>query len=141
MLLLIKFFGCLYLLGTVTALIYNRALKGYGLKGIGYKQCFNPLKQFSVILGFSLSLIPDHIIEQYVLRLYDTDCRAECYLGNGGKCVSCGCNTKAKMCSPFEMDSKDRWGRIEWSKEKYKKTRELYPVKITINYLKSESTV
>lgn len=129
--------GILYSIGVVSAISYNAWLRSQGLKGISYAECFSPIKMFSVLIGFALSsLLPLHIFEQLVLRIYDKECRQECLLGNGGKCIACGCNTKAKMFSPFEICSKFNWGSIIWSKKKYAKHRENFPIEITVNYKK-----
>jgi hypothetical protein len=128
-LLLVKISLGIYLFGIISALSYNFWIKREGAKGIAWSQCMNPIKHLSVVVGFIFSLIPQHIFEQYVLRVYDDYCRPNCLLGNGGRCDSCGCNTYAKMMSPLEEDS-----RGNWSKRKYKEHREKYPVKIEPKY-------
>lgn len=133
--------GIIYAVGAISALSYNAWLRSEGLKGIPYSECFNPIKMLSVLVGFTLSaLLPLHIFEQLVIRIYDKECRQECLLGNGGKCIACGCNTKAKMFSPFEECSKFNWGAIIWSKRKYIKHRKNFPIQIDINYLKRDET-
>jgi len=128
-----------YIIGVVGAISYNAWLRRQGLKGISYAECFSPIKMFSVLVGFTLSsLLPLHIFEQLVLRIYDSNCRVECLLGNGGKCVSCGCNTKAKMFSPFEICSNFNWGAIIWNRKKYYKHRENFPIEIIVNYKKKK---
>jgi hypothetical protein len=118
------------------AMLWNWHLKNNkGLEGIPYLQCNNPIKLFSVVVGFFLYfLFPMHILEQYILRFYDEDCRKECLLGHDGHCVTCGCHTKSKMWSPLEKDSQARWGKIIWRKSKYQALRKKYPVKINITY-------
>ena len=133
-LLLVKILLGGYLFGMLSALSYNFWIKREGANGIEWKQCFNPIKHFSVAIGFIMTLIPQHIFEQYVLRVYDDYCRPNCLLGNEGKCDSCGCSTYAKMMSPLEKDSRGNWGTIIWSKKKYKEHREKYPVKIEPKY-------
>ncbi len=125
----------IYVGSVIIALLMNYNLKSHGLKGISWANCFNPIKIIGVAIGFTLSyMFPLHIFEQYILRFYDVDCRAECLIGNEGKCVSCGCNTRAKMWSPFESCSKNRWAKIIWSRKKYKEYRLKYPVQIKTQY-------
>lgn len=134
-LLLLKIVLGIYLFGCLSATAYNAWIKNEGAKGIEWKQCLNPIKHLSVFVGFTLYfIIPQHVFEQLVLRVYDDYCRPNCLLGNGGHCDSCGCNTYAKMMSPLESDSRNNWGTIIWSKKKYKKLREQYPVKIEPKY-------
>lgn len=122
------------------ALWANYKLKKKGLTGIKYSECINPLKHFSVLLGFLLYiLIPQHIFEQYVIRFYDDYCRQTCLLNNDGKCIECGCNTAAKMWSPLEADSRNNWGKIIFSKKKYYEHRNNYPIKIQVKFLKNGS--
>lgn len=125
----------IYLFSGISACIANYFMRKKGLKGISYLECFNPLKMISVLVGFILKyVIPQHILEQYVIRFYDEDCRRECVFSSDGKCVSCGCDAIAKMWSPIEEDSKKRWGKIIWRKSKYRAFREKYPLKIKIQY-------
>lgn len=118
----------------ISAICMNAYLKKVKkLTGIGWKECFNPFKMLSVVIGFTLwVIIPMHIFEQYVLRFYDDQCRPTCLLGNKGNCISCGCNTKAKMWSPLEKDSKNNWGKIIFSKKAYIELRKKYPINIKI---------
>jgi hypothetical protein len=140
MLLLLKIVFGIYAAGVIGALSYNKYLRSQGLEGIPYSECFSPIKMFSVLIGFVFSLLlPLHIFEQLVLRLYDKQCRIECLLGNEGKCTACGCNTKAKMFSPFEICSRFNWGAMIWSKKKYAKHRENFPIEITVNYKKRDA--
>ncbi len=125
----------LYIIAALCAMVYNYVLRRKGLEGISYVQCFNPIKLISVWIGFTLwLLVPMHIFEQYVLRFYDPECRTSCLLGNDGSCVKCGCNTTAKMWSPLEKDSNYNWGKIIFSRRKYRELRNKYPVKIKIEY-------
>lgn len=133
--LLTNFVLPLYGFGCLSALMYNYWIKKQGAKGIKWVDCLNPVKHLSVLIGFIFYfLIPEHVFEQLVLRVYDDYCRPNCLLGNNGKCDSCGCNTYAKMMSPLEEDSRGNWGSIIWSKKKYKSLREQYPVKIKATY-------
>lgn len=133
-LLIFKIALALYVLGVISALIFNYDIKkAKGSKGIEWIECFSPVKMFSVVLGgIMYMIIPMHVFEQYVLRFYDDHCREACLLGNGGKCISCDCNTRAKMWSPLEKDSKNNWGKIIWSKKRYAELRKKYPLKIKI---------
>lgn len=134
-LLICKIILASYLVNVAIALAFNWSLKNEGLDGIPWKECFSPIKMLSIIIGFTLYIvIPMHVFEQYVLRFYDDECRNTCLLGNNGKCKSCGCNTLAKMWSPLEKDSRKNWGKIIWSKKKYKILRSKYPVKIKIEF-------
>jgi len=135
MILTFKILIFLYVFGAISACVANFIMRKKGLEGISYKECLSPLKMISVLLGFALKyIIPQHIFEQYVIRFYDPDCRTECVLGNDGNCVACGCDTIAKMWSPFELCKKKRWPPIIWSKKEYKAYRELYPLKIFVKY-------
>lgn len=130
-----------YLIISGVALRVNNLNKKKGLKGIPTKDCMNPLKWGSVAYGFFLKLIiPKHVFEQYVLRMYDPDCEVcvkegKCIGGStcGTECA-CGCDTIAKMYSPVEEDSGGNWGPIIFNKEKYQKLREEFPAKITVRY-------
>lgn len=134
----ISFILYLYVCGAALAVLFNFNLKSKGLTGIPWMQCLNPIKMFNVGYGYVLGLlVPQHVFEQYVLRLY-SECREECLLGNRGKCTKCGCSTYQKMLAPGETDSKDRWGKIIWNKKKYKELREKYPVQIKITYGKEK---
>ncbi|MCC6818563.1 MAG: hypothetical protein IT245_06720 [Bacteroidia bacterium] len=107
---------------------YNWWLRGKGLTGISYWDCMNPVKFISVLFGFIMSVVfPLHIFEQYALRFYDVDCRKNCLNSEDGACEICGCNTKAKMWSPFEHCSNNNWPKIIWSKKKYIEFRKLHP--------------
>lgn len=124
-----------YLIAGVLASVYNARLKRNGLAGISWSECFSPRKMFSVFLGFVVSFsLPDHIFEQLVLRFYDPECRPDCLESESGSCKHCGCNTRAKMASPFEKCSAGNWGEIIWSESKYRQFRAMYPVKIKVEY-------
>lgn len=124
-----------YTISCILAVCYNYWLKGQGSNGIKWVECLNPVKHFNVLIGFIFYfLIPSHVFEQFVLRVYDDYCRPNCLLENKGRCVSCGCNTYAKMMSPLEEDSKGNWSKIIWNKKKYEEIRKKYPVKIEVKY-------
>lgn len=124
----------IYLFFSTLCLIANYRLKKGNLAGISNFQCFNPVKWFSVGIGFVLKfLFPWWIFEQYVLRFYDADC-APCK--KAGKCIAgdspCGCDFYAKAWSPVEKCSNGNWGPIIWSKKEYMQLRQDYPIKIKI---------
>lgn len=130
-----------YVFISMIAYSINYKNKMKGLNGIPTIQCFNPIKWFSVFYGFVLKfLLPKHVFEQYVLRIYDPDCsicidEGSCVGGvDCGVDCACGCNTLAKMYSPLEKDSGGNWGPIIWNKIKYQKIRESFPVKIEPKY-------
>ena len=128
-----------YVVAVTLAIYINSKNKLKGLKGITWVDCLNPVKFLSVLYGFLLkTLIPLHVFEQYVLRIYNKDCNV-CI--KGGSCIggtrcgsdcACGCDTLAKMYSPLEEDSAGNWVKIEWNKDKYEAKRKLYPIKIEI---------
>ena len=122
----------IYALGFLLCYSKVRRLQAKGYNEMTCKDCTNPVKWFSVVMGFTLKhLIPPHVLEQMVLRLYDESCKP-CY--NDGTCHVCGCASIAKAYSPIESCSADNWGPIVLNKEEYKKLRAEYPVQIKINY-------
>ena len=127
-----------YFLAVFAAMMYNFYLRKKGLKGVRYRSLLSPKKLFSVFYGFLLSIIlPQHIFEQLVLRVYDPYCRSKCLKGNMNRCIHCGCNVYAKMMSPFEEDSNYNWGKIIFSRSEYERLRSKYPVDIKVVYKKS----
>lgn len=132
----------LYAFAVIVASSVNSRLKSKGLEGIYWKECFNPFKIFSVFFGiFVKNVIPLHVFEQYVLRFYDSYCRPHCLNGNKGHCVSCGCDTEAKMWSPFEKCSQDNWFKIVWNKKKYERIRKESPIEIKITYKNEQKII
>ena len=131
----------IYLTIGLSAVLINKFSINKGLKGIPVYQCFSPVKWMSVLYGFILkTIVPLHIFEQYVLRIYDKDCSV-CV--KNGKCIgglncgfncACGCDTLAKMYSPFETDSGHNWDKIIFNKKKYEEFRKKYPITINISY-------
>ena len=111
----------IYVGGVIFALIYNSRLKQQRFDGIPWKECFDPRKHLSFILGSLIALIPWWVIEQYVMRIYDDECR-KCI--SHGLCVdsdtrkTCGCPAWKKICSPLESCKKKRFGPIIFNKEK-----------------------
>ena len=125
----------LYLVGSGLCLRKVKSLRAEGFNEITFLQCLNPILWFSLVIGKVFKvLVPPHIFEQYVLRVYDEECRPQCYLSRNGTCVECGCDALAKAYSPISQCSKGNWGRIIFNKSKYKKLRDDYPVQIKINY-------
>ncbi len=131
----------LYLILSLSAVLVNYRNISKGLGGIPYKDCLNPAKWFSVGYGFLLKfVIPPHVLEQYVLRFYEPDCQVclrngKCVGGTKcGKDCACGCDTLAKMYSPFETDSGENWGKIIFNETLYKQHRREYPIEIKVNY-------
>lgn len=129
------------MIGAALAFGVNYRNKQNGLKGISNKDLLNPLKWGSVLYGFGLKLlVPPHVLEQMAIRLYEEDCavcvkEGVCVGGTScGNACACGCDTIAKMYSPFEEDSGENWNKIIFNKQKYKSHREEYPVKIKIHY-------
>lgn len=109
-----------YMIASFVALIVNYRLKKKGYSGIEWKECFFPIKHLSFTIGYIVSLIPWWIMDQYVMRFYDDQCRLcilqrECKV-NGVK--GCGCDPYKKACSPFEKCSFDNYGPIIFNKVK-----------------------
>lgn len=99
---------------------------------ISVKDCLDPRKWFSYVLGnVMMTLLPPHILEQFVLRVFDKECR-ECV--KNGKCYHCGCDMPARAYDPFTDCSGGNWGPIVFNKSEYLKIREEYPVEIKIEY-------
>ena len=134
----IALFG-LYAFACIVALRVNYKLKSNGFSGIRYKECFFPDKHFSFFIGYLISLIPLYIIDQYALRFYDPVC-SNCIVS--GTCVNedgekgCGCNPKAKACSPFETCSFFYWGPIIFNKNKAEEHLKNLNYKILVEYAK-----
>ena len=125
----------LYLLVVLFAWTYNFYLRRKGFKGVSYFSLLKPNKLLSVLWGLLIKLLlPSHVFEQLVLRVYDPYCRKKCLQRPDGRCHICGCDAYAKMMSPFEQDSADNWGPIIFSRKQYAKLREEYPVSIYIRY-------
>lgn len=137
---IIQFFLGTYLLAVLCALVFNKSLRKQGYDGIPNIDCFNPKKLFSFIIGFIFYYLdPLYLIEQLVLRFY-SECSDECFNTENEQCPNenCGCNIKMKAWSPFETcgHKNKRWGKIIFSRKKYKELRLNYPVKISIDYEK-----
>lgn len=123
----------LYVIGSVSAYLVNVNLKNQGFTGISTAEVLNPLKWVSVFIGYFLKfVIPLHILEQYILRFYDPECRPDCMLV--GRCKTCGCDSVCKAWSPMEECSKKNWPKIIWSKKEYEAFRKKFPVQIKIEY-------
>lgn len=125
-----------YCFGAACCLFVNVKLKKDGYSGIPWIKCFDPRKYFSFVIGNVIPwIIPQHVFEQFVLRVYDPFCRANCIVGNGGFCVGCGCATYQKMLSPIEECAKGYWPKIIWNKEEYLELRKNDPVSILVKHL------
>jgi len=124
-----------YLTGVIISGYQIFKLKEKGYHEYGYLTAINPLKWFSFAYGYVFKFfMPVHIIEQLVIRYYDEECKKDCYDSPSGKCKECGCDAIAKASVPFESCSKGNWGPMILNKNKYKKHRELYPVKIIVRH-------
>ena len=127
----------IYVIGFGLCYLKVLDLEAQGYEEMTCKDCLNPMKWFSVVTGFILKyLVPPHILEQMVLRLYDEDC-SMCY--KNGVCGVCGCDSIAKAYSPTESCSGDNWGPIIFDKQKYQKLREEFPIEIKISYGNKDS--
>lgn len=130
----------LYFFSAVMAIVYNMYLKHQGFDGISWLDCFNPIKMFSVFIGTVLSiLLPLHIFEQYVHRVYEPDC-SQCI--KAGKCIiidegsgelvnNCGCSPLKRALSPIE-ECVGRYDKIIFSKSKYEAERKKWPVTVKV---------
>jgi hypothetical protein len=110
----------IYIIACMSSLIVNYKLKLDGFTGILWYQCFSPLKHFSFVLGYTISIIPWWIRDQYALRFYNKKCgicikKKEC-IQNGVK--GCGCDPFSKACSPFESCRFGHYGPIIFNKTK-----------------------
>ena len=110
----------IYLIACISALIVNYRLKEDGFDGILWYECFLPTKHLSYILGFTISLIPWWIIDQYAIRFYHKKCgvcikKKKC-IQNGEQ--GCGCDPFSKACSPFESCHFGHYGPIIFNKAK-----------------------
>lgn len=117
----------LYLIGVLTCLFATR-----DNAAVDKAKCFSPLSWLSYVSGnLIMYLCPPHVLEQFMLRFFDKECR-QCV--SDGKCFDCGCDMPAKAYVPYEKCSRGNWGPIIWDKEEYQELRELYPIKIEIKY-------
>lgn len=125
----------LYLITVILTFLTIINLEKEGYDAYSWKDSFNLGLAFSFISGTVFhKLIPEHILEQYVIRLYDPYCKARCYDSEDGKCIDCGCDAVKKAYAPTASCSKGNWGPIIFSKEDYNKLREEYPIKIKVQY-------
>lgn len=131
-----------YFVACFVAIFLNYRLRKSGFEGIEYKECFYPYKHFSFFIGYLISLIPMYVIDQYAIRFYDPVCSnciktGTCTDGEGNK--GCGCDPKAKACSPFEKCSFDFWGPIEFNRERALLLLNKKNCKIVVEYGKRSS--
>lgn len=125
----------LYLIGATLSLYKIHHLKKEGYDGLNYQDCLNPVLWFSFVYGTLWNwFVPQHVMEQLLLRYYDSFCKPNCYDSATGKCVHCGCNAVAKASVPFASCSADNWGPIIFNKKMYQQMREKYPITIKIEY-------
>lgn len=130
-----------YLLSTALALYTNSRLIRDEFKGIPWKECFYPSKHFSFIVGnVFYYIVPLWILDQYVIRFYNENCRkcieSEVCTFNGKK--GCGCNAYKKACSPLEQCSFDFYGPIIFNKKEAKEF--LSSIKLTIKIESKNAT-
>ena len=117
---LLLFIIFVYGIAVISALLFNAKLKREKFDGIHWKECFSPIKHLSFILGTIIAQIPWWVMDQYVMRFYDDNCRV-CI--EDGLCIdpdtkkSCGCNARKKVSSPFEVCKKGNFGKIIFNKE------------------------
>lgn len=124
-----------YIIGFSVCCLKVFSLKRQGYNEMQCKDCLNPMKWLSFIVGFTMKfLIPKHVFEQLVLRIYDEECRRECYNSEDGRCVECGCDAIAKAYSPQEQCSRGNWGPIIFNERAYRLHRKEYPISIKIKY-------
>lgn len=96
----------------------------------------NPVKWGSVMYAQAMELVfGRHIVEQMVLRMYDSECR-ECMAR--GSCVHCGCDM-SKVWVPWERCSADNWGEMILDADEYRRVRLEAPVMIEVRYLLEEN--
>lgn len=125
----------LYCLGLVSSMLTVRSLNRKGYTYMKYTNCFNPVLWISFVYGFSWKLlVPQHVMEQLLLRYYDGFCKPNCYDSEDGKCVHCGCDAVAKAASPFSECAAGYWGHIIFRRKVYEKVRKEFPVTITAKY-------
>ena len=130
-----KFCSILYTFGVVSALIYNAYNKNKGMDGIPWGECFSIFKMMSFVIGWSISFIPTHILDQYVIRLYSKECR-NCF--KLGECSNeenelCGCPPYQKACSPFER-CRGYWDPVVFDREAWEKQIRENPFDLTIKF-------
>lgn len=111
-----------YVIAVISALNYNNKLKKEGYTGIPWEECFQPKKHFSFLVGWTIGLIPKHILIQYSMRFLARHCQI-CQMT--GVCVNeftgnktCGCDPFKMACSPFEKCKNGHYGKIIWNKKK-----------------------
>lgn len=102
------------------------------IKNTKWKDWVNPFRWLQVLYADLLSSIfPPYILEQYMLRIFDEECK-RCV--KEGACFDCGCSTPEKMYLDGSSCSLENWGPIIENEEEYRKIREESPVEILINY-------
>jgi hypothetical protein len=104
--------------------------------GVRFVDVINPLKWVSFAWGTMNKHLftRPHRWEQYVVRRYMPECQP-CV--KNGSCLHCGCDTVAKMLTPWESCSAGWWGPY-LSKVKWEEYKNAYGLKIKIEFTKSE---
>jgi len=128
-----KLFGMWFVLAICLYIAYYAATHRKELARTRWQDYINPLKWGSVLYAsFMKFLFPMHIVEQLVLRMYDTECR-KCVAN--GSCLGCGCDI-SKVYTPWDRCSEGNWGPMIDCVEEYARIREEFPVEITVRYEK-----
>lgn len=130
----------IYYLISFGAIFYNLDLKRSGMKGIPFEECFNPIKWLSFTLGHLISLIPMHVIDQYIMRYADEECR-QCVLNGECPHKKCGCRIEAVVASPLEQCKLGNFGPIIFSKKKFEQKYKLINYKFKVEYGKRNSDI
>jgi hypothetical protein len=105
----------------------------------------DPVKWFYVVYAWLLEkLIPPHILEQMIIRLYEPDCfkmvpdpkdktqmiKVSCR--ENGECFYCGCDMN-KVYVPYDSCSEGNWGSMIFNKKAYAEWRKKYPIKLKVD--------
>ena len=129
MLWLFKSILAFYVIGFCLGGIYKLL---YAERPISWADVANPFKWFSLLISaVFISLIPEHVIEQMVLRLYDDECKG---CKAQGYCSDCGCAMPEKAFDPAASCSKGNWGPMILRKKAYKEFRKQFPITIKVTY-------
>ncbi len=118
-----------YLIGVASAIYVNYNLKfKKHMKGVPWKECFSVFKMASVLIGFLLSkTLPLYIIDQYVMRFSDEQCR-QCMEEGVCKFTNkpCGCDPLMMAYSPLEKCPAGNYGKIKGRKAFKEYLKEFY---------------
>lgn len=117
----------LYLAGFVICRV-----KTAGKSQVSLRDCLNPRNWISYVIGTSLaSLIPLHVMEQYIIRIKDEECR-KCV--KAGACLHCGCNMPERALDPWQTCSAGNWGPIIFDRDEYENWKKEVGLKIEVAY-------